>query len=132
LRGSMGSKDKAKLKADQMQLDVRSKREQCPKCLKRSMQNHVLMQPGRDVEIYVECVSCGAFVARYTLKMYTGDDPYASYLRLMRQHRMSSGSATHLGFEGFREELVRGYERARAASVANEETLDLDKILEDL
>ena len=115
-----------------MNLDVRSKREQCPACDHRSMQNHVVMRPGKDVEVYVECASCGAFVARYTLKMYTGDDPYVSYLRLMRQHRMSSGAATHSGFEGFRDELLSGYERARAASVADEETLDLDTILDGL
>ncbi len=115
-----------------MNLDVRSQREQCPKCQKRAMQNHVLMQPGRDVEVYIECDSCGAFVARYTLKMYTGDDPYASYLRLMRQHRMISGTATHTGFEGFRDELLAGFERARAAAMANEETVDLDDMLEDL
>ncbi len=115
-----------------MNLDLRSKREQCPKCRKRAMQNNVVMQPGRDVEIYVECAACGAFVARYTLKMYTGDDPYASYLRLMRKHRMSSGSATHTGFESFRDELQSGLERARAAAMADEETLDLDEILADL
>jgi len=115
-----------------MEFEVKSKREHCPDCDGVAVQNHVLMRPGRDVAVFVECASCGAFVARYTLKAYTGNDPYLSFLRLMRQRRMASGSQARATAESYQEELREEFRLAKEIATAREETRDLDELLEDL
>jgi hypothetical protein len=115
-----------------MELEVRSKREHCPDCDAVAMENHVLMRPGRDVAIFVECAACGAFVARYTLKSYTCDDPYRSFLRLMRQRRMASGSLARDTAENFQEELLEEFRLAKEIAAAREETRDLEELMDDL
>lgn len=115
-----------------MELEVRSKREHCPDCDGVTMENHVLMRPGRDVAVFVACSACGAFVARYSLKAYTCDDPYRSFLRLMRQRRMASGSLARDTAESFREELMEEFRTAKEISAGREETRDLEELMDDL
>ncbi len=76
-----------------MSLQVKTKREHCKSCKSKNMQNYVMMEPGEDLTVFVECADCKEFVARYTLKFYTCEDPYRSFLRRMRNQRMSSGPA---------------------------------------
>ncbi len=115
-----------------MELDVRSKRERCPVCDGTAMHNLVLMRPGKDVAIFAECARCSAFVARYTLRDYTCEDPYRSFLRQMRQRRMASGSLARDTAERFQTELREDYAQARAIADAAAEDRDLEDLLNDL
>ena len=90
-----------------------SKLEHCPDCGKTEMKNFVHVTPGKDVEVFVECASCGGFVARYTLKIYTSDKPYESYLRLLHRRPMASGSATKNALSLFKERLMKNYRKVK-------------------
>ncbi len=79
--------------------------------------------------VFVECADCGAFVARYTLKEYTCDDPYRSYLRMMRGRDMASGADARKKGESFADELWSGYREAKETSLAKEETIDVEDLL---
>lgn len=115
-----------------MELEVKTKREHCPHCDGTALHNLVLMRPGRDVDVFVECAACGRFVARYTLKDYTCEDPYRSFLRRMRQRRMASGSKARQSAERFQAELEADYAQARRQVRSDEETRDLEELLDDL
>ncbi len=110
----------------------RSKREHCPSCDGVEMHNHVLVRPGKDVAVFVACADCGEFVARYSLKSYTCDDPYRSFLRLMRQQRMASGSLAASKASGFADELKEEFDLARRLSAEREETRDVEDLLEGI
>ena len=113
-----------------MPLAKTSKREHCPACPSTRMENLVYVRPGRDVEVFVECAECGAFVARYTLKMYTGDHPYRSFLRLMRARRMSSGAATQKASQQFIQELEEGLAAARSVAAEGPPPPNLEDVLD--
>ena len=110
----------------------RSRREHCPQCDATAMQNFVHVVPGRDAEVFVECDACGAFVARYTLRAYTSEDPYRSYLRLMRQRRMSSGAATRKASEQFAAEMWADYRRVKEMVAGAEEPRSVDDLLDEM
>ncbi len=113
-----------------MALVGRSKREHCMKCNGVLMQNLVMVKPGRDTEVFVECATCGSFVARYTLNIYTSEDPYRSYLRLMRKKRSDSGVATRQGSQEFIAEVWEGYREAKELIAQHEEVVHLEEILD--
>jgi hypothetical protein len=115
-----------------MSLAGRSKREHCPKCDSVEAHNYVLVRPGEDVDVFVECASCGAFVCRYTLKAYTCDDPYRSYLRQMRNRTMDSGSDALQKEKVFASNLWEDYEAVKALTAGNEETVDVEDLLNDV
>lgn len=113
-----------------MSLSGRSKREHCMTCKNATMQNIVMIRPGRDTEVFVECVTCGSFVARYTLNAYTSEDPYRSYLRLMRKKRSDSGTATRNAGQEFVAEVWEGYRKAKELVADREEVAHLEEILD--
>lgn len=96
-----------------MPLTPHSKRECCPKCKSYEMINRLLVRPGEESAVFVECAACGEFVARYTLKNYTCEDPYRSFLRQMRHQRMSSGAAAHKTGQEFADRLWADWEEAK-------------------
>jgi hypothetical protein len=110
----------------------RSKREHCPQCDSTAMHNYVHVVPGRDAEVFVECIDCGTFVARYTLRAYTSEDPYRSYLRLMRQRDMSSGAATRDAVEQFTTELWEDYQQVKKMVQADEEPRSIEELLDEV
>ena len=109
----------------------RSKREHCPECDATRLSNYVLVRPGEDTAVFVECAECGAFVARYTLRAYTCEDPYRSYLRQMRSRNMSSGAATHEKAETFAGELWAGYRDVKKLTGEQEEARSVEDLLEE-
>ncbi len=109
-----------------------SRLEHCPSCNGTNMKNYVHIEPGSDVEVFVECADCNTFVARYTLKMYTGDDPYESYLRLMHKRRMSSGASTRNAISVFTDELMEGYRRVKEEVAKNEDPRSIEEILSEM
>lgn len=115
-----------------MSLVQRSKREHCPQCGHVEVQNFVLVQPGEDVEVFVECATCGGFVARYTLRLYTSHDPYRSFLRLMRQRRHASGAAALKQSEDFAKKLWEEYRTVKERVHVNEETRKLEDLLDEM
>jgi formate dehydrogenase maturation protein FdhE len=115
-----------------MAFEVRTKRERCPACDATSMNNLVHMRPGRSVDVFVECATCGTFVARYTLEAYTCDDPFRSFLRRMRRRRQTSGGAVAKDAAGFKDELREEYETAKRLVAEKEETRFVEDLLDDL
>jgi hypothetical protein len=115
-----------------MAFEGRSKREHCPKCDSVQMHNYVLVRPGEDVDIFVECGECGTFVCRYTLKSYTCDDPYRSYLRQMRDRTTDSGSDALKKEEEFSTRLWENYRAVKDLVAESEETADIEDLLNDI
>ncbi len=114
-----------------MPLSPQSKRECCPKCQSYQMQNRVLVRAGEDSAVFVECAACGEFVARYTLKYYTCEDPYRSFLRRMRHQRMSSGVRAHKDGQEFAEKLWKDWEEAKRLSQAGD-AQHMEDLLEEM
>lgn len=112
-----------------MPLQIRSKREHCPQCDAVEMHNFLLMRPGEDPAVFVECASCHTFVARYTLKCYTCEDPYRSFLRLMRLREQISASAVSSSANQFTERLWSDYAKAKEIAASQEETCDVEDLI---
>jgi RNase P subunit RPR2 len=110
----------------------RSKREHCPACDSVAMHNYVHVNPGEDVSVFVECADCGTFVARYTLRAYTCDDPYRSYLRLMRTRGHESGALAHKAGEEFSAKLWADYAEVKRLVQEREEIRDVEDLLGDM
>jgi hypothetical protein len=106
-----------------------SKLEHCPKCDSTTMKNYVHIEPGKDTQVFVECAECSAFVARYTLKLYTCDKPYDSFLRLMHKKRMGSGGATQKELKAFEEDLFVGFEKVKIEVETAEDPRSIEEIL---
>ncbi|MFH1729371.1 MAG: hypothetical protein ABIA04_13260 [Pseudomonadota bacterium] len=106
-----------------------TKREHCPKCKNTTSTNYVHVEPGKDIEIYVECANCKTFVARYNLKNYVSHDFYKSFLRLLHERRMSSGANTQNLLEEFKKETLETFEMLKKEIQENEETKSLEDLL---
>ncbi len=107
----------------------RSKREHCPQCDSVAMLNYVHVSPGEDAEVFAECSECGAFVARYTLRSYTCDDPYRSYLRHMRTRGHDSGALARKSAEQFASKLWDDYAEVKQLVAEDEEARHLEDLL---
>jgi hypothetical protein len=62
------------------------RRERCSSCGGETFRNNFLLRAGHHARVFVECASCGAFVARYILHAYV--DPgfdLASSLHALRR-----------------------------------------------
>ena len=110
----------------------KSKRELCPGCDSANLNNYILVQPGEDAAVFVECAECSTFVARYTLRAYTCEDPYRSHLRLMRSRDMSSGAATKEKGERFAAELWEGYRKAKEITDPKEISHSVEDLLDQM
>jgi len=115
-----------------MSLAEKSKREHCPKCGSIMMSNYILVRPGKDVEVFVECAVCGTFTARYGLHTYTSEDPYRSYLRMMRHRRFSSGADAKKKSKEFSTSLWEDYEKVKKIITDHEETRPVEDLLEEM
>ncbi len=106
-----------------------SRLEHCPNCDGVELKNYMRIMPGEDVEVFVECAACGSFVARYTLKMYTSEKPYESYLRLMLQRPMVTGSQTQQAQSEFAETLMAHYKAVKQGVEEQEDGRAIEEIL---
>ncbi len=50
------------------------KKEICPQCGNDTFKNNFLLKTGENARVFVECASCGHFVARYILRAYVDPD----------------------------------------------------------
>ncbi len=107
-----------------------SKREHCPKCSSVKMINYIKILPGEDIEVFLECDECKEFVARYTLKMYTSYDLYASYLRLMHERRMTTGSSTKKALEEFKNKVTEDFKAVKEDAKKREDKRRIEELLE--
>lgn len=97
-------------------MDFLVKIEVCPRCASKNTENLVRVESGRPLRVYVRCVECGAFVARYTLERYTSDKTYESLLRFMRRHGHSIHSRSNAHeLEGFSKKVEDEFEETSAA-----------------
>lgn len=72
------------------------RRERCHACGHETFRNNFLLKEGHHARVFVECASCGAFVARYILHAYV--DPtfdLSSSLNRLR-HYTDDDSARHV------------------------------------
>ena len=84
--------------------------EHCPGCGSVEMKNNMYFCKGQPLRVYVQCSSCGEFVARYTLRAYTSDKTYESLLERMRYAKLTSGKRTLRLVEGFGEDVEAEFE----------------------
>jgi len=110
----------------------RSKLERCPKCDSARLKNYVHIRAGEDAEVFVECADCASFVARYTLRAYTSEDPYRSYLRLMRTKDLASGVRTRSRGEGFAERLWDDFAKVKEEVAEHEEARSVEDLLDNI
>jgi hypothetical protein len=94
------------------------------------MRNNLYFCPGQRVRVYVQCVSCDAFVARYTLRGYTSNKSYESVLSRLRETRLTSGKRTLRIVEGFEDSVAEEYERVLDLVETRQDKRRIEEIIE--
>jgi hypothetical protein len=116
-------------------MSVSVKLETCPKCQSKKMENLVRVEAGQHVKVYVRCLDCQTFVARYTLERYTSDKPYESLLKNLRGQSNTIGTRELAReIEAFSQEIEKEFtetSRIPAARLRVEEMIIDSKTQED-
>ncbi|MFC1799656.1 hypothetical protein ACFL2Z_01935 [Candidatus Eisenbacteria bacterium] len=115
---------------DDCQGQDRARLEHCPECDSVEMRNNLYFCPGQRVRVYVQCASCGEFVARYTLKGYTSNKSYESVLSRLRDTRLSSGKRTLRIVEGFEDSVAEEYSHVLDLVKTREDDRRIEEIIE--
>ena len=103
--------------------------EHCPGCGSVDMRNNMYFCKGQPVRVYVQCASCGEFVARYTLRAYTSNKTYESLLRRMRSAKLTSGKRTLRIVEGFGEDVATEYKHVLDLVTTQEDQRRIEDII---
>jgi hypothetical protein len=119
------------LDKDDCEGQERARLEHCPECGSVDMRNNLYFCRGQRLRVYVQCASCGGFVARYTLRGYTSNKTYESLLRRLRDARLTSGKRTLRIVEGFGESVAAEYERALNLVKTRQDKRRIEEIIED-
>jgi hypothetical protein len=105
--------------------------EHCMKCGSTEVRNNLYFCRGQRVRVYVQCLKCGDYVARYTLGGYTSDEPYESLLQKLRFTRLTSGKRTLSMVEEFGEEIEKEYKHVVELIRTNEDQRRVEEIIEE-
>jgi hypothetical protein len=105
--------------------------EHCPECGSVEMRNNLYFCRGQRLRVYVQCASCGEFVARYTLRGYTSNKTYESLLRRLRDARLTSGKRTLHIVEGFGESVADEYRHVLDLVETRQDERRIEEIIED-
>ena len=105
--------------------------EHCMKCGSTEVRNNLFFYRGRRVRVYVQCLKCGEYVARYTLSGYTSDEPYESLLQKLRFTRLSSGKRALSMIEEFGDDIEEEFERVVELIRTNEDQRRIEEIIEE-
>jgi hypothetical protein len=111
--------------------NAKAKKETCFKCGATELENLVRIEEGKPLTVYVRCVKCKSFVARYVVSTYTSDMSYESLLRLLRTSQLSChdcrGSMREL--EVFSEQVQEEFEQTeRQVEMEPEERLIVEML----
>ncbi|MCK4667719.1 hypothetical protein KAU33_13265 [Candidatus Dependentiae bacterium] len=104
------------------------RREHCPSCGSTALENILQFVPGKNITVYVRCLKCKAFTARYILERYLSDKTYESYLANLKHIRLS-GKKIKEELEFLSTEVKEEFERITKVLDAKEVK---DKKIEDL
>ena len=116
---------------DDCQGRERARLEHCPECGSVDMRNNLYFCRGQRLRVYVQCASCGSFVARYILRGYTSNKTYESLLGRMRDTRLTSGKRTMHLVEGFGARIEEEYKRVLDLVKTDEDQRRIEEIIED-
>jgi hypothetical protein len=117
------------LKQEECEGQERARLEHCPECGSTGMRNNVYFCRGQPIKVYVQCASCGEFVARYTLRAYTSNKTYESLLGRLRYTRLTSGKRTLDIVEGFGEDVAKEYSHVRDLVKTQEDRRHIEDII---
>ncbi len=95
------------------------------------MKNNMYFCKGQSIRVYVQCVSCGEFVARYTLRGYTSDTMYESLLERLRYTRLASGRRAMRIVEEFGSDVTNEYRRVLELIRTGEDQRRIEEIIAD-
>jgi hypothetical protein len=109
----------------------RARLEHCPECGSVEMRNNLYFCRGQRLRVYVQCATCGGFVARYTLRGYTSNKTYESLLGRMRDTRLTSGKRTMRIVESFGDSIEEEYGRVLDLVKTAEDQRRIEEIIED-
>lgn len=105
--------------------------EHCLRCGSTSMKNNMYFCRGQSIHVYVQCTSCGEFVARYTLRGYTSDTMYESLLERLRYTQLASGRRTMRIVEEFGSEVADEYRHVLELIHTAEDERRIEEIIAD-
>ena len=89
-------------------------RQQCQQCGSWDARNILVRDTDAPMTIYVHCLGCGAFVARYKLsEYYLHGKGIESFLRCLGAAAGESGRDYLAEFQRIQDEALRGYEEVR-------------------
>ena len=105
--------------------------EHCMKCGSTEVRNNLYFRRGQRVRVYIQCLKCGEYVARYTLGGYTSDEPYESLLQKLRFTRLTSGKRTLSMVEEFGEEIEEEFRHVVELIRTDEDQRRVEEIIEE-
>ena len=105
--------------------------EHCMKCGSTDVRNNVYICKGQPIRVYVQCSACKEYVARYTLRGYTSDEPYESLLRKLRYTKFTSGKRTLGMVEAFGEEVADEFIHVTGLIRTDEDERRMEEIIEE-
>ena len=88
-------------------------RQTCQACGSIDLRNILVRERGRADMVYVKCLKCGEFVARYRLRdYYQHGKGVESFLKSIGAGDTESGRSQLAEFEAIQKESLEGYQRA--------------------
>ena len=105
--------------------------EHCMKCGSTEVRNNLYFCRGQRARVYVQCVKCGEYVARYTLGGYTSDEPYEALLQKLRFTRLTSGKRTFKMIEEFGEDIEEEFVHVLELIRTDEDQRRVEEIIEE-
>ncbi|MCD6579454.1 hypothetical protein J7L48_08250 [bacterium] len=104
------------------------KRENCCLCGSTELENIFQVKTGEPVKVFVRCSKCGAFVARYTLKCYTTNKTYESYIENLKGES-ESGHKTLNEIEFLSQDIQKEFKRLTGLIKTSEEKKKIEDII---
>ena len=112
-------------------VDESARLEHCMKCGSTEVKNNLYFCRGQRARVYVQCVKCGEYVARYTLGGYTSDEPYEALLQKLRFTRLTSGKRTFKMIEEFGEDIEEEFVHVLELIRTDEDQRRVEEIIEE-
>ncbi|MCS7258417.1 MAG: hypothetical protein NZ601_03485 [candidate division WOR-3 bacterium] len=90
-----------------------AKKETCPYCGNTDLKNYVYVKTGERIRVYVECIRCQKFVARYTLITYTSNKPYDVLLKRLKCLEYASGKKALKELEEYNRQIDEEFAKVK-------------------
>ncbi len=105
--------------------------EHCPGCGETEVKNILRRARLRSLEVFVECRSCGEFVARYEVLRYTSNKSYEDLLSRLGARGGDSARRIMQVMAGFDDDVAAQFRIVQALARQEEDPKKIEEILQE-